>query len=103
MLLKFLKDILQIQYLPVRLDDCEIPYRELKDIERVDLFPISGREDGIKRIIQIILYKPKAIIKVDKSVVKSGEIVTLYGNESKGFNQEKLRYQWEEIPKKVSL
>ena len=91
----------EIFYLPVRLDDCEIQYRELKEIERVDLFPISKWEEGIKRIIQIILYKPKAVIKVDKLVVKSGEIVTLYGNESQGFKQEKLRYYWEEIPKKT--
>lgn len=94
----------EIFYLPVRLDDCEIQYRELEEIERVDLFPIFKWEEGIKRLIQIILYKPKAIIKIHKLIVKSGEIVTLYGNESQGFNQEKLRYCWEEIPKKsISL
>ncbi len=29
----------QIFIIPVRLDDCEIPYEKLKDIEYVDLFP----------------------------------------------------------------
>jgi len=74
-----------IFYLPIRLDDCEIQYRELKKIETVDLFPISKWDEGIKRIIQIILYKPKAVVTTDKLVAKSGEIVTLFGNQSQGF------------------
>jgi DNA-binding beta-propeller fold protein YncE len=36
--------------IPVRLDDCEIPYEKLRDIDYVDLFP--RWEDGIKRILQ---------------------------------------------------
>jgi len=78
-------------FLPVRLDACEINYRELKQIERVDLFPTPKWEEGIKKIIQMILHKPKAVIKVDKLVVKSGEIVTLCGMQSQGFNQEKTK------------
>ena len=38
----------QIFVIPVRLDDCEIPYEKLKDIEYVDLFPDWGR--GLQRI-----------------------------------------------------
>jgi hypothetical protein len=34
----------QIFVIPCRLDDCEIPYDKLKDIEYVDLFP--NWEDG---------------------------------------------------------
>jgi hypothetical protein len=38
-----------IYIIPARLDDCGIPYDELKDIQYVDLFP--EWEDGIKRIL----------------------------------------------------
>ena len=40
----------EIFVIPARLDNCEIPYDKLKDIEYVDLFP--RWEDGIRRIIQ---------------------------------------------------
>ena len=38
--------------IPCRLDDCEVPYDKLKDIEYVNLFPVW--DDGIRRIIQSI-------------------------------------------------
>lgn len=40
----------QIFVIPVKLDECEIPYDTLKDIEYVDLFP--QWEDGVRRILQ---------------------------------------------------
>jgi hypothetical protein len=40
----------QIFVIPCRLDDCEIPYDKLEDIEYVDLFP--NREEGMRRILQ---------------------------------------------------
>jgi TIR domain len=40
----------QIFVIPVRLDDCEIPYEKLKDIEYVDLFPDWNK--GLQRIVQ---------------------------------------------------
>jgi TIR domain-containing protein len=43
---------LEIFVIPCRLDDCEIPYEKLEDIEYVDLFPMW--EDGIRRIIQSV-------------------------------------------------
>ena len=42
----------KIYVIPCRLDDCEIPYDRLKDIEYIDLFP--DWEDGIRRIIQSV-------------------------------------------------
>jgi len=86
-------------FIPVRLEDC--PVRpELDDVERIDLFPESRWEDGIRTLIQIILHKPKAVAKAER-FVKSGEIVTLYGNESRSFDEEELWYYWEEIPKRT--
>jgi hypothetical protein len=58
---KFALDVLKsyppnkIFYIPVRLDDCEIPYRELKSIHRADLFPIdddSVWKDGVEQILR---------------------------------------------------
>jgi hypothetical protein len=40
----------QIFVIPVRLDDCDIPYEKLKDIEYVDLF--SDWNKGIQRILR---------------------------------------------------
>jgi hypothetical protein len=40
----------QIFVIPVRLDDCEIPFEKLKDIEYVDLFP--NWDKGMQRIIR---------------------------------------------------
>ncbi len=39
----------QVYVLPVRLDDCQIPYEKLKDIEYVDLFPDWNK--GLQRLI----------------------------------------------------
>jgi hypothetical protein len=52
---KFALDVLdefpegEIFVIPVRLDDCEIPYERLKNIERVDLFP--NWYDGTERLL----------------------------------------------------
>ena len=40
----------EIFAIPVRLDDCEIPYERFKKIERVDLFP--DWDEGIKRLLR---------------------------------------------------
>jgi TIR domain-containing protein len=40
----------QIFIIPARLDDCEIPYKKLKDIEYVDLFPDWNK--GVQRLIE---------------------------------------------------
>jgi hypothetical protein len=40
----------QIFVIPVRLNDCDIPYEKLKDIEYVDLFPDWNK--GLQRIVQ---------------------------------------------------
>ena len=39
----------QIFIIPVRLNDCEIPYEKLEDIEHVDLFP--DWNEGLQRIL----------------------------------------------------
>jgi hypothetical protein len=87
--------------IPVRLDNCEIPYHELRDVEYVDFFPSTSWELGLRRVMQIILNEPIAVVRSNKSVVKPGEIVTLYGHESSDPSGQKLRYYWEEIPKKT--
>ena len=38
--------------LPARLDDCEIPYAKVREIQYVDLFP--NWDDGFKKILQAI-------------------------------------------------
>ncbi|PWU81188.1 MAG: hypothetical protein DLM72_08325 [Candidatus Nitrosopolaris wilkensis] len=46
-----------IFYIPARLDDCEIPYRELRPIHRADLFPIESNnawKEGVNQILQAI-------------------------------------------------
>jgi hypothetical protein len=40
----------EIFAIPIRLDDCEIPYERFSDIERVDLFP--NWEEGIERLLR---------------------------------------------------
>jgi hypothetical protein len=45
----------KIFYIPVRLDDCEIPYRELKPIHHAVLFPVDDDnvwDDGVKQILR---------------------------------------------------
>jgi hypothetical protein len=41
-----------IFYIPVRLDECEIPYKELKPIHHADLFP--DWDDGINGILKAV-------------------------------------------------
>jgi hypothetical protein len=40
--------------IPVRLDDCDIPYEKLKGIQYVDLFPKEMRSQRVKEIIQMM-------------------------------------------------
>jgi hypothetical protein len=40
----------EIFAIPVRLDDCEIPYERFRETERVDLFP--DWNEGLKRLIR---------------------------------------------------
>jgi hypothetical protein len=47
----------QIFVIPCRLDDCDIPYDKLKDIEYVDLFP--NWEEGMRRILQAMEVPPE--------------------------------------------
>jgi hypothetical protein len=62
----------EIFVIPCRLDDCEIPYHKLKDIEYVDLFP--NWEDGIRRIIQSVNSDTNnRIPQIVKQEVKSPE------------------------------
>jgi hypothetical protein len=42
--------------IPVRLDDCKIPYSNLQDIHHVDLFPNNKWKEGINSILQAIEY-----------------------------------------------
>src|SRR5919202_359660 len=42
----------RIFVIPVRLDDCEIPYEKLKDIHYIDLFPDCT--EGMKGVIHAI-------------------------------------------------
>jgi tetratricopeptide (TPR) repeat protein len=60
---KFALDVLKryppnkIFYIPVRLDDCEIPYMELKSIHRADLFPVNDNnvwKEGVNQILRAI-------------------------------------------------
>jgi len=51
-----------IFYIPVRLDDCKIPYKELKSIHRADLFPISDDniwKEVVNQILRAIAVTPK--------------------------------------------
>jgi hypothetical protein len=61
--LRFALDVLKryppnkVFYIPVRLDDCEIPYRELKPVQHADLFPIDDDnvwKVGINQILRAI-------------------------------------------------
>jgi len=52
----------EIFYIPVRLDDCEIPYQELRPIHHADLFPIGNDNawnEGIRHIIKAINLPPR--------------------------------------------
>ena len=40
----------EIFAIPVRLDDCEIPYERFRNIERVDMFP--DWDKGIQRLLR---------------------------------------------------
>jgi tetratricopeptide (TPR) repeat protein len=60
---KFALDVLKsyppnkIFYIPIRLDDCEILYKELEPIHRADLFPVdddSVWRKGVSKILQAI-------------------------------------------------
>jgi hypothetical protein len=60
---KFALDVLKryppnmIFCIPIRLDDCEIPYRELKSIHHADLFPVDDDtvwKEGVNQILQAI-------------------------------------------------
>jgi hypothetical protein len=45
----------KIFYIPVRLDECQIPYRELKSIHHADLFPTHKEWiEGVTRITEVI-------------------------------------------------
>ena len=47
----------KIFYIPVRLDDCEIPYKELDSIYRADLFPVDNDnvwKEGVNQILRAI-------------------------------------------------
>lgn len=44
-----------IFYIPVRLDGCDIPYKELNSIHRADLFPVhedNSWKEGVKQILR---------------------------------------------------
>ena len=57
---KFALDVLKryppnkIFYIPVRLDDCKIHYKELKPIHRADLFPVDDIvwKEGVNQILR---------------------------------------------------
>jgi tetratricopeptide (TPR) repeat protein len=54
----------EIFVIPVRLDDCEVPYQKLKDIEYADLFP--RWKNGIKRILLAMGRSSSPIVPVKK-------------------------------------
>ena len=67
--------------LPVRLDDCEVCERKLKEHHWVDLFPDYEYEIGLKKILQvvspgtnIIRKEPKELfsISVNEMIKKQG-------------------------------
>jgi hypothetical protein len=64
----------QIYIIPARLDDCEIPYEKLEDIQNVDLFP--DWNEGIGQIFESIGVQPQAMteqaIKQEEEVWKMG-------------------------------
>jgi SIR2-like domain/TIR domain len=51
----------QIYIIPARLDDCQIPYEKLEDIQYVDLFP--DWDKGISQIFEAIGVKPQKQIE----------------------------------------
>ena len=75
-----LLDKKSIFMIPVRLDDCEIPFEKLKRIQNADLFP--DWNDGVKRIlksmgIDIVEQEKNAIPEVS---VEHGDITTFDAN-----------------------
>ena len=42
----------EIYVIPVRLDDCDVPYEKLRDLQWTDLFP--SYNDGLKKILEIL-------------------------------------------------
>jgi hypothetical protein len=57
----------KIFYIPVRLDDCEIPYRELKPMHRADLFPVW--KEGLQKILRAIGVAP-AVVEDKESAIE---------------------------------
>ena len=61
----------QSWFIPIRLNECEIPDRDigagktLRSLQRVELYPKRKRNDGIKRILKVIQPIPT---KVQESV-----------------------------------
>ena len=44
--------------IPARLDDCDVSYQQLREVNYVDLFPDSDWENGVKKIVLAISLKP---------------------------------------------
>lgn len=46
----------EIFIIPARLDDCEVHYAKLRDLHRVDLFPLY--EEGLNQILRVVEQQP---------------------------------------------
>lgn len=67
----------KIFVIPVRLDDCEMPYEKLKDIEYVDLFP--DWDKGVNRIIEAMSMEIKQKKEVQDQfefAIEEGDIIS---------------------------
>jgi hypothetical protein len=67
----------QIFVIPVRLDDCKIPYEKLKDVEYMDLFP--DWKAGMKRILRAMGIS-SSLIYISYAKEDSDPALRLYGD-----------------------
>ena len=73
-----------IFYIPVRLDDCEIPYRELEPFHRANLFPVD--DDNVwKEGLNQILRAMEIVIPESDKVKPSPKLSPLFRGEKKIF------------------
>jgi hypothetical protein len=89
--------------LPVRLDDCEICERRLKEHHWIDLFPDSEYQNGLKKILQVVgpgtfLLRSKPMelsaVDVNEMIIRHGFYERNINPGGKGFSHQ---YKLQEI------
>ncbi len=69
--------------IPVRLDNCEIPYAELKPIHHADLFPEEKWKEGINSIIQAFKFDYE---HKDEQTDENNDLIQIKENETLAIN-----------------